>query len=123
MSLSSSPVTRCCAGSIWKSPPESTWCSQGRPVAGSADDTEDRHNTAGKLVPEGIEGRVAYAGALHDVVHQLIGGLRAGMGYAGAASIAELQGARLMRVTTAGSRESHPHDVHITKEAPNYQRS
>ncbi len=87
------------------------------------DDTEDRHNTAGKLVPEGIEGRVAYAGALHDVVHQLTGGLRAGMGYAGAASIAELQGARLMRVTSAGSRESHPHDVQITKEAPNYQRS
>ena len=87
------------------------------------DDTEDRHNSAGKLVPEGIEGRVAYAGALHDVAYQLVGGLRAGMGYAGADSIASLHGARMMRITAAGSRESHPHDVHITKEAPNYQRS
>ena len=76
-----------------------------------------------KLVPEGIEGRVPYAGTLHDVVHQLVGGLRAGMGYAGAATIGDLQGARMMRVTAAGSRESHPHDVQITKEAPNYQRS
>ena len=88
----------------------------------SADDGEDRHNAGGKLVPEGIEGRVAYSGSLHDVVHQLIGGLRSGMGYAGAASIAELQGKRLMRITSAGSRESHPHDIQITKEAPNYQR-
>ena len=88
----------------------------------AADDSEDRHNAGGKLVPEGIEGRVAYAGSLHDVVHQLIGGLRSGMGYAGAADIAGLQGKRLMRVTAAGSRESHPHDVQITREAPNYQR-
>jgi IMP dehydrogenase len=76
----------------------------------------------GKLVPEGIEGRVPYAGSLHDVMHQLVGGLRAGMGYAGAASLAELQRARLMRVTAAGRAESHPHDVQITKEAPNYSR-
>jgi IMP dehydrogenase len=77
-----------------------------------------------KLVPEGIEGRVAYAGTLGDVVYQLAGGLRSGMGYAGAATLEDLrQSARFMRVTTAGREESHPHDVVITKEAPNYQRS
>jgi IMP dehydrogenase len=77
---------------------------------------------SGKLVPEGIEGRVPYAGSLHDVVHQLVGGLRSGMGYAGAATVAQLRDARLMRVTAAGRAESHPHDVQITKEAPNYSR-
>ena len=76
-----------------------------------------------KLVPEGIEGRVAYAGPLGDVVYQLVGGLRSGMGYAGAATLESLRtGARFMRVTTAGREESHPHDVTITNEAPNYQR-
>jgi IMP dehydrogenase len=79
-------------------------------------------NDTGKLVPEGIEGRVPHSGPLHEVLHQLIGGLRAGMGYAGAANLAELSGARLMRVTAAGRAESHPHDVQITKEAPNYSR-
>jgi IMP dehydrogenase len=77
-----------------------------------------------KLVPEGIEGRVPYAGPLSDTVYQLVGGLRSGMGYAGAADLEQLRtGARFMRVTTAGREESHPHDVTITKEAPNYQRS
>lgn len=76
-----------------------------------------------KLVPEGIEGRVPYAGPLGDVVYQLVGGLRSGMGYAGAATLEALRGARFMRVTAAGREESHPHDVTITKEAPNYQRS
>jgi IMP dehydrogenase len=75
-----------------------------------------------KLVPEGIEGRVPYAGPLGDVVYQLVGGLRSGMGYAGAATLDALRHARLMRVTAAGRDESHPHDVTITKEAPNYQR-
>jgi IMP dehydrogenase len=76
-----------------------------------------------KLVPEGIEGRVPYAGSLGDVAYQLAGGLRSGMGYAGAATLESLRtGATLMRVTTAGRNESHPHDVTITKEAPNYQR-
>jgi IMP dehydrogenase len=76
-----------------------------------------------KLVPEGIEGRVPYAGPLGEVVFQLVGGLRSGMGYAGAADLDALRnGARFMRVTTAGRAESHPHDVTITKEAPNYQR-
>ncbi|MBA3287629.1 MAG: IMP dehydrogenase [Acidimicrobiia bacterium] len=77
----------------------------------------------GKLVPEGIEGRVAYAGPLGEVVYQLVGGLRSGMGYAGAATLESLRtGARFMRVTTAGRAESHPHDVQITNEAPNYSR-
>ncbi|HHV07427.1 MAG TPA: IMP dehydrogenase [Firmicutes bacterium] len=74
-----------------------------------------------KLVPEGIEGRIPYKGSLSDTVYQLIGGLRAGMGYVGAATLTELrQKARFVRITTAGLRESHPHDVAITKEAPNY---
>ncbi len=76
-----------------------------------------------KLVPEGIEGRVPYAGTLGEVVYQLVGGLRSGMGYAGAATLDQLRRGRLMRVTAAGRDESHPHDVTITKEAPNYQRS
>ncbi len=74
-----------------------------------------------KLVPEGIEGRVAYKGPLRNVVHQLVGGLRQAMGYCGAASVEELKQARFVRVTAAGMRESHPHDIAITKEAPNYR--
>ena len=75
-----------------------------------------------KLVPEGIEGRVPYKGALHGVVDQLVGGLRSGMGYCGAGSIPELQKkAKFVQVTAAGHREGHVHDVIITKEAPNYQ--
>lgn len=74
-----------------------------------------------KLVPEGIEGRVAYRGMLGEIIFQLIGGLRAGMGYCGAHNVSELQNnTRFIRITGAGLRESHPHDVHITKEAPNY---
>jgi IMP dehydrogenase len=76
-----------------------------------------------KLVPEGIEGRVAYSGSLHDVVYQLVGGLRSGMGYVGAANLDQLRTkARFMRVTTAGREESHPHDVLVTNEAPNYHQ-
>ena len=76
-----------------------------------------------KLVPEGIEGRVPYAGPIGDVVYQLVGGLRSGMGYAGTPSLDALrQRARFMKVTTAGREESHPHDVIITREAPNYSR-
>ena len=75
-----------------------------------------------KLVPEGIEGRVSYKGSLHDAVYQLVGGLRSGMGYAGAASIKELQTkTQFVRITNAGLIESHPHDVIVTREAPNYQ--
>lgn len=76
-----------------------------------------------KLVPEGIEARVPYKGGVGTLLHQLVGGLRAGMGYCGCASIAELQrDARLVRITQAGVHESHVHDVVITKEAPNYRR-
>ena len=76
-----------------------------------------------KLVPEGIEGRVGYKGPVHTVIHQLVGGLRAGMGYTGAATIGELQrNARFRRITGAGLRESHVHDVAITREAPNYRQ-
>ena len=75
-----------------------------------------------KLVPEGIEGRVPYKGPLANVVYQLVGGLRAAMGYCGARTIRELQEkARFIQMTNAGLRESHPHDVIITKEAPNYR--
>ena len=74
-----------------------------------------------KLVPEGIEGRVAYKGPLADTIHQLIGGLRSGMGYCGTASLQELANdTQFIRITGAGLRESHPHDIQITKEAPNY---
>src|SRR6201987_2248961 len=75
-----------------------------------------------KLVPEGIEGRVPYKGPLAPIVHQLVGGLRQAMGYCGAATIADMQEARFVRITGAGLRESHPHDMTITKEAPNYRR-
>jgi len=77
---------------------------------------------SGKLVPEGIEGRVPYKGSLHDYVFQMVGGVRSGMGYAGAATLEDLRTkARLVRITGAGLIESHPHDVIITREAPNYQ--
>ena len=76
-----------------------------------------------KLVPEGIEGQVPHKGQVSAVLHQLVGGLRAAMGYVGAATIAELQSrAQFIRITNAGLRESHPHDVMVTREAPNYQR-
>jgi IMP dehydrogenase len=75
-----------------------------------------------KLVPEGIEGRVPYKGPVQTVLNQLIGGLRQAMGYCGAATIEELKSARFVRITGAGVRESHPHDIAITKDAPNYRR-
>ncbi len=75
-----------------------------------------------KLVPEGIVGRVAYKGNLNEVLHQMIGGLRSGMGYAGAADIKKLSNASFIRITNSGIRESHPHNVTITREAPNYSR-
>ncbi|WP_284140677.1 IMP dehydrogenase [Virgibacillus sp. LDC-1] len=95
--------------------------SVGAMKAGSKDryfqDTDD----AKKLVPEGIEGRVAYKGPLADTLHQLVGGLRAGMGYCGTNTIEALrENGQFVRITNAGLRESHPHDVRITKEAPNY---
>ena len=78
--------------------------------------------SAEKLVPEGIEGRVAHKGSVAAMVHQLVGGLRAGMGYCGCPTIPDLQqNAKIIRITPAGFRESHVHDVAITKEAPNYR--
>ena len=88
---------------------------------GSSDRYFQGTNEANKLVPEGIEGRVAYKGSLADIVFQLVGGLRAGMGYVGAANLAFLRDeAQFIQMSGAGLKESHPHDVQITKEAPNY---
>ena len=89
--------------------------------------SKDRYFQAGtkdvkKLVPEGIAGRVPYKGTLQEVVYQLVGGLRSGMGYCGAATIDQLHHARFTRITNAGVQESHPHDISITSEAPNYSR-
>ncbi len=81
---------------------------------------QDAQSDLSKLVPEGISGRVPYKGTLAEVMFQIIGGLRAGMGYCGAATIGQLSEASFIRITHAGIRESHPHDVHITREAPNY---
>jgi IMP dehydrogenase len=78
--------------------------------------------TESKFIPEGIEGRVAYKGSVAEMVTQLVGGLRAGMGYTGCRNVKELQtNAKFVRITSAGLRESHVHDVIITKEAPNYR--
>jgi IMP dehydrogenase len=98
--------------------------SLGAMARGSADRYfQQEVKDALKLVPEGIEGRVAYKGPVSAVLHQLVGGLRAGMGYTGSATIADLQqGARFRRITGAGLRESHVHDVAITREAPNYRQ-
>ena len=85
--------------------------------------SKDRHfqENAKKLVPEGVEGRVAYKGIVEDTVFQLMGGLRAGMGYCGAATIEELkENGKFVKISAASLKESHPHDIHITKEAPNY---
>jgi IMP dehydrogenase len=81
---------------------------------------QDAEDDIKKLVPEGISGRVPFKGNLNEVMYQIIGGLRAGMGYCGAASIDTLKGAKFVRITSAGIRESHPHDVTISREAPNY---
>ncbi|HEY6249862.1 MAG TPA: IMP dehydrogenase, partial [Candidatus Angelobacter sp.] len=88
----------------------------------TVDDGERDSNRLGKLVPEGIEGRVPYRGTLAAMIYQLVGGLRSGMGYCGTRSIPELQQkARFIRISGAGLRESHVHDVIITREAPNYR--
>ena len=89
--------------------------------------SKDRYFQSGtsdvkKLVPEGIAARVPYKGTLYEVIYQLTGGLRAGMGYCGAANIEKLHDAKFTRITNAGVLESHPHDVAITSEAPNYSR-
>ncbi|MFY0688100.1 MAG: IMP dehydrogenase [Cyclobacteriaceae bacterium] len=83
---------------------------------------QDAEDDIKKLVPEGIVGRVPYKGMVGEVLYQMVGGLKAGMGYCGAATIAELQNAKFVKITNAGSAESHPHDVQVTREAPNYSR-
>jgi len=83
---------------------------------------QDNQEDVGKLVPEGIVGRVPYKGELHETMHQFVGGLRSGMGYCGAKDIKALKQAQFVQITAAGMKESHPHDVTITKEAPNYSR-
>jgi IMP dehydrogenase len=100
--------------------------SLGAMVQGSSDRyrqtvTEDDLKGRPKLVPEGVEGRVPYKGPLHGLLYQLVGGLRAGMGYLGVRTIAQLRTeAKFLRVTAASVRESHPHDIAITQESPNY---
>jgi IMP dehydrogenase len=97
--------------------------SLGAMATGSSDRYfQDPEEDTKKFVPEGIEGRVAYKGYLREVVYQYVGGLRAGMGYCGAKSLDELKNATFIKITNAGMRESHAHDIEITKEAPNYSR-
>jgi len=97
--------------------------SLGAMATGSSDRYfQDPEDDVKKFVPEGIEGRVAYKGTLKEVVYQYVGGLRAGMGYCGAKSIMDLKNASFVKITNAGMRESHAHDIEITKEAPNYSR-
>ena len=81
---------------------------------------QDMEDDIKKLVPEGIVGRVPYKGSLAEVIHQMAGGLRSGMGYTGSATIEALQKAKFIKITSAGFAESHPHDITITREAPNY---
>ncbi len=90
---------------------------------GSSDRYFQEGASAEKLVPEGVEGRVPYKGPMTNIIHQLMGGLRSGMGYTGSADLDALRtGGEFVRITSAGIRESHVHDVTVTKEAPNYQR-
>lgn len=97
--------------------------SLGAMATGSSDRYfQDVEDDVKKYVPEGIEGRVAYKGTLKEVVYQYTGGLRAGMGYCGAKDMSELKNATFIKITNAGMRESHAHDIEITKEAPNYSR-
>jgi len=83
---------------------------------------QDSEADSKKYVPEGIEGRVAYKGNLHEIVYQFVGGLKAGMGYCGAKTVKDLQNAKFVQITNAGMRESHTHDVEVTREAPNYSK-
>lgn len=83
---------------------------------------QDAEDDVKKLVPEGISGRVPFKGLVSEVLYQLVGGLQAGMGYCGAKTISDMKEAKFVRITAAGVRESHPHDIHITREAPNYSR-
>jgi IMP dehydrogenase len=95
--------------------------SLGAMAQGSSERYRQADGSPGKLVPEGVEGRVPFKGALSDFVYQLVGGLRAGMGYAGTQTIYQLRTeAKFIQVSAASVRESHPHDIAITQESPNY---
>ena len=96
--------------------------SLGAMMDGSGDRYQQGHvKAAQKFVPEGVEGRVPYKGPLESFVFQIVGGIQSGMGYSGCAEIEEMwTRARFVRITAAGMRESHPHDIAITREAPNY---
>ncbi len=92
-------------------------------IAAMENGSKDRYfqEDAKKLVPEGVEGRVAYKGSVEDTIFQLIGGIRSGMGYCGCPTISDLhENAKFVKISAASLKESHPHDIHITKEAPNY---
>ena len=92
-------------------------------LAAMENGSKDRYFQEGakKLVPEGVEGRVAYKGSVEDTVFQLVGGIRSGMGYCGCPTIEDLkEKSKFVKISAAALRESHPHDIHITKEAPNY---
>ena len=95
-------------------------------LAAMACGSKDRYFQEGakKLVPEGVEGRVPYRGPVSDTIFQMLGGIRSGMGYCGAPNMEALRTkSKFVRITSAGLRESHPHDIYITKEAPNYTTS
>jgi IMP dehydrogenase len=83
---------------------------------------QDAEDDIKKLVPEGIVGRVPYKGGVADEVYQMVGGLKASMGYCGAKNVLKLQDAKFIRITSSGIRESHPHDVTVVRDAPNYSR-
>ena len=92
-------------------------------IAAMENGSKDRYfqTDAKKLVPEGVEGRVAYKGTVEDTVFQLVGGIRSGMGYCGTPTIEALkENGKFVKISSASLKESHPHDIHITKEAPNY---
>ena len=98
--------------------------SMGAMVKGSKDRSGQANvDDENKLVPEGIEGQVPYRGSLSENVYQLLGGIRAGMGYTGSKNLADLRKAKFVKISSSGLKESHPHDVTITKEAPNYRLS
>ena len=96
--------------------------SLGAMARGSADRYFQKDAASDKLVPEGIEGQVPYKGAVNTVLHQMVGGLRAAMGYTGSATVDQMKGGcEFVRITGAGLKESHVHDVQITRESPNYR--
>ena len=102
--------------------PTGAWARLGAMARGSADRYFQKDAASDKLVPEGIEGQVPYKGSAGNVLHQLVGGLRAAMGYTGCATVDEMRrNCNFVKITGAGLKESHVHDVQITRESPNYR--